>query len=171
MLRHLIDAIDRHTVAIGGQLPAHRAAAMLDGHLFKQPGAMTIVDCRKVLTEVVARFGNDEGTILLQRYGVNALADLWVVAYAAFVDFGKACLEYDYPPSGAWGKVLPLHLEADASARHLFYHADSESHFETNAVSEYLSVMRAIESDPSADVVEVTGDPNHERGFALETEL
>jgi hypothetical protein len=83
-------------------MTAAEAEKALWGHIYKQPGMPTLETCQDSLAKIGKTFGPNEVLVMLQRYGVDKLSDLWIGQYQSMVDFCNACLEYDYPPSGSW---------------------------------------------------------------------
>jgi hypothetical protein len=138
------------------QLTAAEAAEALNGWVYKQPGMPTKADCIKVLDQMMLKFGYAECKVLLQRYAVECINDLWIGLYQNLVDFGNATLEYNYPPSGSWTTDnIPTHL-----SRWLVSHAESDSLFE---VFDYAELLQCLENQ--AD--DVTGIDKFETMFKL----
>ncbi len=119
------------------QLTGAQAYEALDGWVYKEKGMVTLDDCRIMLNRVTEHFSIDESVILLQRFGVQKLNDLWLGAYQSLVAFGSATLEYNLPPSASWtNDNTPTY-----SPRWLIYHDTSEALFEVSVYSDYVAAM------------------------------
>lgn len=142
-------------------LTATEAVEALNGWVYKQPGMATIDDCKNTLNSVAEHFGYDETSILLQRFGVNKLTELWIGMYESLVSFGDATVEYGVPPSSSWqNDNTPTY-----PPRWLVWHDTSEALFEVFNYAEYIGCMS------EGNCSDVTGVEKFELEFKSENEL
>lgn len=109
-----IDARDILTRMYSGKpvaLTAAQAEEAIFGRHYKGEGQPTIEDVLEAVESVRDAFGEREALVLLQRFGVERLKDLWIGSYAGLISFAEATIRHKEPPSGSWGNNnVPNHL-------------------------------------------------------------
>lgn len=83
-------------------LSASAAAKKSFGRVYKQPGMPTLEDCQEACTRIRDRFGHGESTVMLQRFGIERLVDLWAGNWRRFFNLATAVLATGIPPSSSW---------------------------------------------------------------------
>lgn len=87
-------------------LTAHEAAERLNGWVYKDdpnhPDGKAVKDA---VARVSHKFGEKEALVLLQRFGVERIQDVWIGSHARIVSFADACIGYGVPPSASWDSL------------------------------------------------------------------
>ena len=84
------------------QLPVmtgNEATEAAFGWVYKQPGMVTLEDCRRSVMMIDGKFGEAEAVALLQRFGCKGVIDLWMGMFEDFCKFAAECHRSDVPPS------------------------------------------------------------------------
>lgn len=161
-----VEARNAHTQALlhkkrpaDGQicLSAAEAEEALFGIAYKQPGDITLDDCKDILTRILDERGHMEVDAVLSRHGVWKITDMFTGMYKRFYLYCQSILTYGASPYYGWeiGSI-----KGNCRDRFLLWHAESDCLWEVRG-------KLAGELD-SGEVEDVTGQLQYEERFLAE---